>query len=161
MGFAFLIIGLFITAPIAMIAATYAYEDIIGPAGAAAQPASAGFGPSGTVVMPGAPPKQASPALGGWKPDRPTILVGAFTIAIALIFLSIMIGKHRSSVRQEREYEACALRNPPPPIPLTIPKHTESTRDAQRPPGRGVGDHGQQREKRRDLSGCQGRRQGG
>ncbi|HEY3856718.1 MAG TPA: protein kinase [Verrucomicrobiae bacterium] len=105
-GFVFLIVGLFITAPVAMIAATYAYEDIIGSTSVATQAASAGFGPTGTVVTPGAPPKQPSPAFGGWKPDRPTILVGAFTIAIALIFLALTIEHHRNRVREEHDYEA-------------------------------------------------------
>jgi predicted Ser/Thr protein kinase len=103
MGLVFLIVGFFITAPIAMIAATFAYEDIFGAAASAARPASAGLGPSGTVVMPGVPPKQPPPKGGGWKPQRPVIVVGAFVLAILMFAVSISILRHRNMVRAERD----------------------------------------------------------
>ncbi len=106
LGLVCLLVGFFITAPIAMIAGTYAYEDIFGAASAAAKQASAGVGPSGTVVMPGVPPQQARPGSGGWKPSRPVIVGGAFVLATVLFLFSIGIARHRSMRRAERESEA-------------------------------------------------------
>ena len=58
LGVAFLIVGTFVTATLAMAAAAYAYEDIFGVAGTAASPSSSGVGPSGTKVLPSLLPKQ-------------------------------------------------------------------------------------------------------
>jgi predicted Ser/Thr protein kinase len=50
LGFVILILGFFVLAPIAMIAATYAYEDIFGDR-PSAKPPFPGMGPSGTIVL--------------------------------------------------------------------------------------------------------------
>jgi predicted Ser/Thr protein kinase len=106
LGIVVLLVGLFITAPIAMIAATYAYEDIFGVAGATAKQASAGVGPSGTVVMPGIPPRQPRPEGGSWKPERRAIVFTAWLLAMAVSLLFIAVARHRSRLRSEREFEA-------------------------------------------------------
>jgi predicted Ser/Thr protein kinase len=97
LGVVCLLVGFFITAPIAMIAGTYAYQDIFGAA--AARQASAGAGPSGTVVMPGSPPRHPQAGGAGWKPQREVVVAGAFALAIAMILLSIAIMRHKSRLR--------------------------------------------------------------
>jgi predicted Ser/Thr protein kinase len=104
-GFAFFIVGLLITAPVAMIAATYAYEDILGPARAATAPGAAGFGPSGTVVMPGVPPKQPTAGVGDWRSEKPVIIAVALAGLVVLTLLIFAIDRHRNQLRSEREAE--------------------------------------------------------
>ena len=105
LGIVVLLVGFFIAAPLAMIAATYAYEDIFGAAGTTARLASAGVGPSGTVVMPGAPPKNPFAEIAAWKPGRQAVAL-ATIILVAAVLLLIALAKHRSRLRAEQEYEA-------------------------------------------------------
>jgi predicted Ser/Thr protein kinase len=105
-GIVVFIVGFFIAAPIVKAALMYAYEDIFGAAGPAASPAQAGVGPSGTVVMPGIPPKQHGPEGGTWKPGRPVIVATAFALAIGMLLLSLAIVRQKSRLRAEREVEA-------------------------------------------------------
>jgi predicted Ser/Thr protein kinase len=101
------VVGLFVTAPLAMLAATYAYEDIFSATGTAAKPASSGFGPSGTVVSPGAPPKQPPPTGGAWQPQGPAIAAAVLAL-VAVIVLIFAVERHRSGLRSAREAEAAA-----------------------------------------------------
>jgi hypothetical protein len=66
LGLVCLVVGFFLTAPLAMIAVAYAYEDIFGGL-PAAKPASAGagFGPAGTVRMPAPSPSPLAGGFGG------------------------------------------------------------------------------------------------
>jgi hypothetical protein len=108
LGFVALLIGLFITAPIAMIAATYAYEDIFGAAGAAGASATAaagGSGPTGTVIMPKVPPKPPAPAAAPWRPRNPAVAVAVAAFGLAAILFVVVLGKHRASARAERHAE--------------------------------------------------------
>jgi len=100
LGAVALLIGFFIAAPIAMIAATYAYEDIFGAAAAKVRKASAGVGPTGTVVMPNRAPSEG----GAWKPSRQMIGVAAFLV-IAAVLILIGIGKQRSRQRASHEFQ--------------------------------------------------------
>jgi hypothetical protein len=99
------LVGFFVTAPLAMIAATYAYEDIFGAAGATAAAAGAGgLGPTGTVVMPGAPPKQPTPAGAPWKPQNPGYAIAAVSLGLGVILIISAIERHRNNLRgAERE----------------------------------------------------------
>src|SRR5207247_899615 len=74
-------VGFFLTAPVALAATVYAYEDIFGAAASAARQASAGVGPTGTAVMPSGSTKPAYGGGGAWKPA-----------VIGLVALVLIIG---------------------------------------------------------------------
>jgi len=76
-------IGVFFTAPIALAATVFAYEDIFGLARRNANEPSARVGPFGTAVLPGAPVKPASIQSGVFKP----VAVG---LAVAVFFLGLV-----------------------------------------------------------------------
>jgi predicted Ser/Thr protein kinase len=95
-GILALLVGFFIAAPIVRAALMYAYEDIFGGAGAAASPAPAGVGPSGTVVMPAVPSKKGV----AWKPGRTAITVSIAVLAVAMILFSFAVANHRRRARQ-------------------------------------------------------------
>ena len=71
-------LGMFFTAPFTLAAAAYAYEDIFG---AAAR--TAGAGPHGTAVLPGATTRSSPSAGGAWK----FVLIGL----AALFFLMVVM----------------------------------------------------------------------
>jgi predicted Ser/Thr protein kinase len=78
-GLVFCGVGFFLTAPIAMIAAMYAYEDIFGAAGKTANASSAGVGPYGTEVLPGRAGEPPGSGGGAWQP-----VAVAFTVWILI-----------------------------------------------------------------------------
>ncbi len=81
LGLMVFIIGFFIAAPIAMLAGTYAYEDIFGKTSPTAAPL--GTGPSGTVVMPAA----AQPLRGGSAPWTLATKIGLAAVAVTIVCL--------------------------------------------------------------------------
>ncbi|MGO8696399.1 MAG: protein kinase domain-containing protein [Limisphaerales bacterium] len=92
-----LVIGLFLTAPIALIAATYAYEDIFGGVRATSPaPASPGIGPTGTVRMPGSPPPPPPVAGGvGGKPFAPNPGLAVLILTVAALAVLFALQRHR------------------------------------------------------------------
>ena len=82
--------GLFFTAPIALAALVYAYDDIFGEGDSAAPPAPAGVGPQGTVILP-APVDRSK---GGGK-FPPSVVVGLAAVAIVLGFVAMVSLVHR------------------------------------------------------------------
>jgi hypothetical protein len=109
-----LVIGLFLTAPIAMIAATYAYEDIFGgvhaPSPAAA---AAGLGPTGTVRMAASPPPppRPPPAVGGIGGKRftPNAGLAVLVFTLAALVILVTVEKRRALARaQEARARAVA-----------------------------------------------------
>ena len=90
-------IGIFFTAPIALAATVFAYEDIFGGARRKAQEALAQVGPSGTAVSPGS----TSHYRGGraWKP----VAVGLAAV-ICLLFLVMFV--RAGKARSRAEYQA-------------------------------------------------------
>ena len=98
-----LVIGLFLTAPIAMIAMTYAYEDIFGGVQAASPaPASAGIGPTGTVRMAASPPPPPQPpppppasGAAGGKRFRPNPGLALLVLTLAALVVLFAVQRHR------------------------------------------------------------------
>ncbi len=76
-------IGVFFTAPIALAATVFAYEDIFGLARRNSNEPSARVGPFGTAVLPGAPVKPASIQGGVFKPV-------AVALAVVVFFLGLV-----------------------------------------------------------------------
>ncbi|MDR3458620.1 MAG: protein kinase [Verrucomicrobiae bacterium] len=104
-------IGIFIAAPVAMIATTYAYEDVFGRK----TPAPSGSGPSGTVVMPPSPPPRA----GGTTWTTATKIALALVALMIVLFVAITLVNHVSgrkavsraaTVRQMQKGAAPAVR---------------------------------------------------
>ena len=93
-------VGLLFTAPLAMAAAVFAYEDIFGPAQRKVAEASAQFGPSGTRVVPGEAPA-SSRAGGPWK----ALAAGLGALALLLIVVAAIAG-HRAKMRAAAEASA-------------------------------------------------------
>ena len=94
-GLVALFIGILITAPLAMVAATYAYEDIFGRTTPAAGPV--GTGPSGTVVMP--PAAFAQPPRAGntpWTMPTKIALAAAAVLVIGFLAGHLFVRHHRS-----------------------------------------------------------------
>jgi predicted Ser/Thr protein kinase len=114
-------IGFFIAAPLGMIAATYAYEDMFGLAAVAAAPSTTGVGPSGTMVMPGVPPKLAVTDRAALKRALPIIGLAALAVVIAVIFISVAVRRHEvrwENVREPEPAEPATAPEPPaPPAP--------------------------------------------
>ncbi|HUD47675.1 MAG TPA: protein kinase [Candidatus Baltobacteraceae bacterium] len=104
-GIVFLIVGVFIAAPIAKASLMYAYEDLFGAAVLTANPAPAGFGPSGTQVLPGAPAKAPPTRSGTWKLGQlPGYAIVAIFIAAMIILVAV--AKHLRTVRHNQEIAA-------------------------------------------------------
>ncbi|HWW02444.1 MAG TPA: protein kinase [Candidatus Acidoferrum sp.] len=91
-------VGLFFTAPIALAATVFAYEDIFGPARRKASEASARVGPSGTEVLPEASGKAPYPGGGAWKP----VVAGLAAVALLLVLVAAISG-HRARMRHAAE----------------------------------------------------------
>ncbi len=91
-------VGLFLTAPVAMAAAVFAYEDIFGPAQRKVAEASAQFGPSGTRVVPIAGAPASSGARGPWK-----ALAGGLAALVLLLIVVAAIAGHRARMRAAAE----------------------------------------------------------
>jgi predicted Ser/Thr protein kinase len=107
MGAAVLLVGLFIAAPIAMIAAMYAYEDIFGMGAEKTIPTAvpAGFGPMGTERIPASPPTPG-PGQDTWAGVEPRIGIAALILAMGAIMLFFTVERHRSAERYESENAA-------------------------------------------------------
>jgi hypothetical protein len=67
---------------------------------------SAGLGPTGTVVMPGVPPKQPPPGGGAWKPQNPGYAVAAVAVSLGVILLFFAVNRHRERLRSAAERES-------------------------------------------------------
>jgi predicted Ser/Thr protein kinase len=101
LGLVVFVVGFFVLAPFAMIAATYAYEDIFGAARLTAKQPLAGVGPTGTDVLPPIPPKQPRSDGGGWKRAAPIIGVGVLMLVMAMMIHAVK--RHHREVEQARE----------------------------------------------------------
>src|SRR4029434_6478513 len=68
-GLVLCVVGIFVTAPVALAATVYAYEDIFGTARKKMQAAAARVGPFGTTAAPGRVPAVSFAGGGGgaWK----------------------------------------------------------------------------------------------
>ena len=88
-----LCVGVFVMAPLILASLMYAYEDIFGGTTPATATTPAGAGPSGTVVMPGPPPKpprvQCEPWSTATKLGLATVALVILVIAASLIYQSI------------------------------------------------------------------------
>lgn len=92
-GLAFLLVGLFIAAPLAMIAVNYAYEDIFGGAHSAAPaPTAAGLGPRATVRV---EVPVAAPGLKGSDGKRFVPNTGLVVLLVTLAALVFLFAFHR------------------------------------------------------------------
>ncbi|HWX20199.1 MAG TPA: protein kinase [Candidatus Binatia bacterium] len=91
-------IGLFFTAPIALAATVFAYEDIFGSARRKAPELSARVGPSGTAVLATAPAKGSLPGGVAWKP-----LVAGLAAVVFLLILAVALFAHRAQRIAEAE----------------------------------------------------------
>jgi predicted Ser/Thr protein kinase len=100
-GLVVFIVGFFITAPIAMIAATYAYEDIFG----GVAPAPVKQAQSAAGAPPPIPPKHPSVAGFPGNPPRPITGVIAFCVVAAILIIAL-VAKHRHNLRRESEARA-------------------------------------------------------
>jgi len=99
-GFLVFCLGILIAAPIATASLMYAYEDIFGPAGRAAdQPA--GAGPHGTAVLGGSPAKP-SPADGLGQPAK---VIGLMAVALVLVLLAAIVFANFMRMRGRRMHE--------------------------------------------------------
>jgi hypothetical protein len=77
--------GVFVALPWVVAALMYAYEDIFGGIIPTAAPRPIGVGPSGTIVMPKAPPKTSGSGIGSW-PLAARIGVAALILAVGVLF---------------------------------------------------------------------------
>jgi predicted Ser/Thr protein kinase len=111
LGVLALVIGIFVTVPLGMIAATYAYEDIFGATSTiVTSSASPGVGPSGTIVMPKAPPHPAASGSGGGrKIPWPGIALGVAVLALAIIFISTAVHQHHRMERIGTDFTQTAV----------------------------------------------------
>jgi hypothetical protein len=91
-------VGLFLTAPLAMAAAVFAYEDIFGPTRRQLGEGSLRVGPSGTQVVPEASARSPSSGGGPWKP----VAAGLATLVLLLIMIAA-IANHRAQMRAAAE----------------------------------------------------------
>jgi len=93
------LVGFFITTPLAMIAATYAYEDIFGGRAAAAKQPAAAFGPGGTEVRADVPP-----ILPKGKSRRRVLAI--VLLVIALVFILVTVQRPGKRVKRNRAVAA-------------------------------------------------------
>jgi hypothetical protein len=111
-GIVVFIIGFFIVAPIAKASLMYAYQDFFGAVARTANPAPAGFGPSGTevrLVVPVKPPPSGSSV---WKWLAPVIGCAALLLLSAAIIISIVVAKHLGRETAAPQAEASAIQDP-------------------------------------------------
>jgi predicted Ser/Thr protein kinase len=94
-----LCVGVFVMAPLILATLMYAYEDIFGGATPAVATPPAGTGPSGTVVMPGTPPRLPRPQGETWTLAT-KIGLAAVVLVIAVFAASLIY--HSVCVRRER-----------------------------------------------------------
>jgi predicted Ser/Thr protein kinase len=91
-------VGVFFTAPIALAATVFAYEDVFGLARRKAQEASARVGPFGTPVSSERPAKTPRGGGGAWKP---------VAVGLAAVILLFILGlAFRAKARRQAEYQA-------------------------------------------------------
>jgi len=137
LGLVVFFVGFLITAPIAMIAATYAYEDIFGQTRQTAVPPPAGAGPFGTVVMPETPPIPPTPphhGPGAWTPATKIGLAAVALVIVLLVAMSFVHSVKRHRLMQQQAQPAAAesfaqmisQRNYQPMPPQAPPLATES-----------------------------------
>ncbi len=125
LGVMFLLVGLLITAPLAMIAATYAYEDIFGQSAVPAGSSSAKTGPGGTTILPTTPPPIASHPK-NWSLAT-KIGLAIVAAATGLFLLSLFLHstrKHRQAQDFQSQVAAVQMAQSPPPLSLDAPTET-------------------------------------
>ena len=95
-------VGVFVMSPLVLLTLMYAYEDVFGGTVPPATP-PAGFGPTGTIVMPGTPPQPPRSGSGPWTLAT-KIGLGAVVLVIGMVLL---LGLFHSIQRhhQQREWE--------------------------------------------------------
>ena len=101
-GFVVCGVGLFFTAPVALAATVFAYEDIFGPARKKAFEASASVGPFGSGVRGGAA-EQAPYRNGGfWKP----VAIGLVAVFCLLLLIRAVAVHHARRLAMDQEWSA-------------------------------------------------------
>jgi hypothetical protein len=88
-----LVVGVFVAAPLVLATLMYAYDDIFGAITPAAAPAPVGTGPSGTVVLPMAPPILPRPGVGGWSPEA---RAGLAALVLLIGVVGVILLPHRN-----------------------------------------------------------------
>ncbi|HUD83796.1 MAG TPA: hypothetical protein VMQ67_09850, partial [Candidatus Saccharimonadales bacterium] len=96
-------IGVFVMSPLVLLTLMYVYEDVFGGTAQTATPPPAGFGPSGTVVMPGTPPPPPRSGSGPWTLAT-KIGLGAVVLVIGMVLLLGLFHSIQSH-HQRREWE--------------------------------------------------------
>jgi serine/threonine protein kinase len=103
------LVGFFIAAPFTKASLMYAYQDIFGSVGQTAPQPSVGLGPSGTAILPGAPPKQP-----GSNPGPMKTVLTALTVVLGIIFIVVLAlliqFHHRAQDRATRRADAQEVR---------------------------------------------------
>jgi hypothetical protein len=103
-GFLFLLVGVFIAAPIARASLMYTYDDLFGAAGRTPNPAPAVAGPSGTVVRPAVAARAPGP--GGSRAWKWVLGFAALLLAIAAIIIFVAVVTHVGGERRGQETAA-------------------------------------------------------
>ena len=125
LGVMFLLVGLLITAPLAMIAATYAYEDIFGQSAVPAGSSSAKTGPGGTTILPTTPPPLPSHPK-NWS-SATKIGLAVVVVVIGLFLLSLFLHsarKHRQPQDFAQQVATVQMAQSPPPLSSDAPTET-------------------------------------
>ncbi|HZM03544.1 MAG TPA: protein kinase [Candidatus Saccharimonadales bacterium] len=89
------LVGFFVTAPLAMIAATYAYEDIFGGKAPAAKQPAAAFGPGGTEVLPNVPSTPPTSRM-PWR------IIIIWLMVMVFVFVSMAVKDHQKGIQRNR-----------------------------------------------------------
>jgi hypothetical protein len=82
-----------VAAPLVLATLMYAYEDIFGGVTPSAAPSPVGTGPSGTVVLPKAPPIPPHPGVGGWSPEA---RAGLAALVLVIGVVGVILLSHRN-----------------------------------------------------------------
>jgi len=117
-GMLALVVGVFVMSPLVLAALMYAYEDIFGGMARIATPPPVGAEPSGTVVMPGTPPKLPRAGGGTWTPATKVGLAAVVLVIGAVVVISLF---HSVRRHRQRVWEAQATANQAEPTPLVSP----------------------------------------
>jgi predicted Ser/Thr protein kinase len=138
-GVLLLVVGVFVMSPLILAALMYAYEDIFSGIIPAAAPAPLGFGPSGTAVLPGAPPRSPRSIIVGWSPAT-RIALAALVLLVGVLGIKLMMPRHRpfDMPFNHREVEASIPPSPPDTPELSGLASTEETADSVKNTSPGV-----------------------
>jgi hypothetical protein len=127
-GVVALIVGMFVMTPVVLASMLYAYEDIFGGIPSAAVPTPLVTGPSGTLVVPGAP-KPSAPAAATWTLATKFGLAAVGLVAVFFVARLVLhsVARHRAMEWQAAQAPT-SLSIPPEPLApdttsLPVPPH--------------------------------------